>query len=111
MTSSLLHVPSEPVGAAQMTCEGPPETAIFLSLPSATNARDRLSGDHHGGRQFSVPGSGFAVSAFMGRTQIIVRLSESWATNASSLPSGEMRGWKSGVRDRGNGIVNAIWRS
>ena len=93
MTPSLLQVPSEPVGASQITCAGPPEIAIFLSFPSPMKASERLSGDHHGGRVPSVPGIGFAASAFSGRSQIMVRLSESWATNASIVPSGEMRGW------------------
>ena len=99
-------MPSDPVGASQITVAGPPATAIFLSLPAATKPRYRLSGDQKGPRQFSVPGSGFAMSALSGRSQTMVRLVESCATKAMVRPSGEMQGWKSGVSPAGALIVN-----
>jgi hypothetical protein len=108
ITPSRPHEPSAPVGASQITCGGPPATAIFLSLPFDMNPRKRLSGDQNGVRVSSVPGSGFAVSELSGRSQIMVRLSESTAANARMRPSGEMRGMLSGVTPEGIGIVKRI---
>src|SRR5262245_47689177 len=106
MTSPLPHAPSEPVGASQTICAGPPATATFFSLPSAMKPRYRLSGDQNGPREFSVPGITLVVSAFIGCSQIMLRLVESCATYAIILPSGEMTGWNCGVRPEGTGTVN-----
>src|SRR6476661_3807771 len=106
MTSPLLHDPSEPVGASQITCGGPPATATFFSLPSATKARYRLSGDQNGAREPSVPGSGFGARELSGRSHTRVRLSESCPMNAMIFPSGEILGMNCGVTDGGIGTVN-----
>src|SRR5262249_56783738 len=92
MTPSELQEPSEPVGASQIFCAGPPETSIFLTLPSATKARYLPSGDQKGRVAPSVPPNGCAVSAFSGRTQIRVLPELSVALKAIVRPSGEMRG-------------------
>ena len=63
--------PSEPLGASQIFCGGPPVTSTFFSLPSAKNARNRLSGDQNGRVAPSVPASGLRRRArSSGRTQI-----------------------------------------
>ena len=82
MTPSELHVPSEPVGASQIFCGGPPVTSTFFNLPSATNPRKRLSGDQKGRVAPSVPARGCAASAFSGRTQIRVLPAASVALKA-----------------------------
>jgi hypothetical protein len=48
MTSSRFHVPFPRVIASQIVTAGPPAASILFSLPSAKNARKRLSGDQNG---------------------------------------------------------------
>src|SRR4029079_16152951 len=92
MTPSGLQVPSTPVGASQILVGGPPVTSIFISFPSATNPRNRLSGDQNGRRVRSVPGSGCGVSAPSGLSQIWVLPLVSVSLNARIFPSGEILG-------------------
>ena len=82
MTPSELQLPSEPVGASQIFCAGPPVTSIFFSFPSAMKPRNRLSGDQKGRAVPSVPFKGCAARAFMERTQIRDLPSASTALNA-----------------------------
>src|SRR5450759_2220211 len=70
ITPSGLHEPSEPPGASQIFCGGPPETSTFFSLSSAKKARNRLSGDQKGRVVPSVPARDCAASALSGRTQM-----------------------------------------
>ena len=46
-----------PNSQSQITTGGPPLSVSFLSLPSAKNASDRLSGDQNGDAAPSVPAS------------------------------------------------------
>src|SRR5262249_39834349 len=68
---------------------GPAETSIFLSLPSATKAMKRLSGDQNGDKALAVAGSGCAIRLSSARTHNTLRLLESGAMNARRRPSGE----------------------
>src|SRR5262245_1670170 len=71
MMSLVPQVPSAPVGASQMTLDGPPPTLTFLSFPPAMNARNRLSGDQNGRKLApSLPGRGRASSEESGRIQV-----------------------------------------
>src|SRR5450759_587721 len=70
ITPSGLQEPSEPLGASQIFCGGPPETSTFFSFPSAKNPRNRLSGDQKGRVVPSVPARGCAASALSARTQM-----------------------------------------
>jgi hypothetical protein len=48
ITPSRVHAPPRTKGIpSQRTWGRPPEISIFLSLPSAKNARNRLSGDQN----------------------------------------------------------------
>src|SRR6476619_2714496 len=92
MTPSGLQLPSDPLGASQIFCAGPPDTSIFISFPCAIKPRNLLSGDQKGRLAPSVPGSGCAASAFICRTQIFVTPDASVALNARYRPSGDTRG-------------------
>jgi hypothetical protein len=61
----------------------------FVSVPSAKNAIQRLSGDQKGEKAPSVPGNARADSASAGRTQISGRPSQT-ATKARVRPLGDM---------------------
>jgi hypothetical protein len=56
---------------------GPPDTSTFFILVPAMNPMYRLSGDQKGRPASSVPGTGWAKSEFMGRSQIRVTPVES----------------------------------
>ena len=58
MTPSRLHVPPRPIGASAKVCAAPPAISSRLSLPSAKNPIERLSGDQKGYAPPSVPASG-----------------------------------------------------
>jgi len=45
ITPSRFQVPPRPLGASHSTWTCPPDTSTFLSLPSAKNPMDLLSGD------------------------------------------------------------------
>src|ERR1700719_2243027 len=91
MTPSGLHAPPRPEIASAIVSAGPPVTSIRLSLRSAKNATERLSGDQKGNIAFSVPASGCATGDSSGRTH-------SWdlppnrAPNTIRRPSGEIAG-------------------
>src|SRR5947209_10750199 len=75
--------------AVQITSEGPPAAWIFLSLRSAKNPTERLSGAQNGQQASSVPESTVAVEDARGRNQSMGRPRES-DMNASVRPSGEI---------------------
>src|SRR5215831_1302827 len=62
IVSSAPHEPPRAVPTAQIAMGRPPDTVMRLSLKSAKNASERLSGDQKGYVAFSVPGRGCAVS-------------------------------------------------
>ena len=106
MTPLVLHVPSEPPGASQTFCGGPPVTSIFWSLPAETKPMKRLSGDQNGRPAPSVPSSARALSALSARIQIRFFPVESVALNARMRPSGEIRGASIVVISGGVGTSN-----
>src|ERR1700739_1831548 len=89
ITSSRPDAPPRLFGASHSVIGGPPETAIFLSLPAAKNPMNRLSGDQNGDEAASVPANASAVSASSERTQSTYLPSTFLATKASLCPSGE----------------------
>src|SRR5258708_6031557 len=48
ITPSRFQAPPRPLGASHTPCDCPPAMSIFLSLPSAKNPIDLLSGDQNG---------------------------------------------------------------
>ena len=67
--------------------------SIRFNFPSAKNATDRLSGDQNGRLASSVPSSINGSKEFMRRSQSARRpVAASLATNAITVPSGEMEG-------------------
>jgi hypothetical protein len=60
MLPSSPHDPPRGFFASQMTTGDPPSTEIFLSLPPAKKAIDRLSGEKNGDAASSVPARTFA---------------------------------------------------
>src|SRR5580704_3125907 len=89
MTPSRLHAPPPPPDESHNVMGGPPDTAIFLSFPSAKNPRKRLSGDQNGRMAPSVPASGCAVSASSDRTHRRDLPPALLPTKAIRSPSGE----------------------
>src|SRR5262245_15183212 len=89
ITPSRLHAPPRGLPAFASVCTAPPSISIRLSLPSAKNPSDRLSGDQKGKVAPSVPGSGRAERESRGRSH-----NRDWlpsvATNAIVRPSGEI---------------------
>ena len=71
----------------------------------------RLSGAQKGRVVPSVPGSGWAASAFSGRTQIRVSPPESVALKARIRPSGEIRGVSIAMTLGGMATSNRVIRS
>ena len=62
--------PRTETGASQIVCGRPPAGSIFLSLPPASNAMNRLSGDQKGGVSApSVPGRGRGSRESIARIQ------------------------------------------
>ena len=106
MTPSGLQEPSEPVGVSQMVCGGPPATSTFRSFPAPLNATWRLSGDQNRRTAPSVPGSGWASSASIGRTHTWVAPCLSVAMNATVRPSGAISGDVGLLSPSGTGIAN-----
>src|SRR6516225_11540067 len=91
ITPSWFHVPPRGASSVLQTVRGgPPPTAIFLSLASAKNAIQRLSGDQNGSVAFSVPASGCATSESTGRTHNSSLPVVSTKLRTSHRPSGEM---------------------
>src|ERR1700733_6390443 len=86
------HAPPRPSGTSQTTSADPTSRSMVLSLLSAKNPRERLSGDQKGKNAPSVPGSACASSPFVGRTQRAVLPSAPVAANAMDAPSGEITG-------------------
>src|SRR5262249_29265114 len=62
IVSSGPHEPPRAVPTSQIVMGRPPEIVMRLSLRSAKNPSERLSGDQKGYEAFSVPGRGCAVS-------------------------------------------------
>ncbi len=79
----------ETAGVSHSVTAGPPATSIFLSLPSAKNPRDRLSGDQKGEEAPSVPGSSCAVSVSSARTHRRLPPVAAFARKAIRDPSGD----------------------
>ena len=74
MSPSRFHEPPTATlqGRSHSVCGRPPETSSFLSLPPASNATNRPSGDQNGGGAVppvSVPGRGRTSSESMARIQ------------------------------------------
>ena len=63
MTPSRFQDPLRPFATSHTGSGGAPEMSTFWSLPSAKNARNRLSGDQNGKVAPCVPGIGFAPSS------------------------------------------------
>ena len=92
MTPSLFQAPPTiGTGASQMVCGRPPLTSLFLSLPAAWNATNRLSGDQNGGVSTpSVPGNARGSSESIRRIHTnCVRPLGPGAMKASARPSGD----------------------
>src|SRR5687767_13168557 len=73
---------------SQMRPGGPPLASTFLSLPSAANPINRLSGDQNGEEAPSVPARASGCEASSDLSQSCVRPSVV-TTNATCRPSGE----------------------
>ena len=91
MTPSRFQDPLRPFATSHTGSGGAPETSTFWSLPSAKNARNRLSGDQNGKVAPCVPGIGFAASSPVGRSHRRVLPSASFAANVMKRPSGRHR--------------------
>src|SRR5439155_23311474 len=89
MTPSGFQAPPRPPAALQSTWGTPPVVSIFLSLPPAKNAMNRLSGDQNGNDAPSVPGRACASTPSSGRIQIWDAARLLAATNARRRPSGD----------------------
>ena len=89
MTPSRFQDPLRPFATSHTGSGGAPEMSTFWSLPSAKNARNRLSGDQNGKVAPCVPGIGFAASSPVGRSHRRVLPSASFAANVMKRPSGD----------------------
>src|SRR6202521_6358131 len=89
MPPSRFHVPPRPVVASQSVNGGPPEASIFLSLHTAKNPMNRLSGDQKGKAAPSVPARGWGCNESSGRTHKSSFPSGVVATYAKRRPSGD----------------------
>ena len=87
-------MPSEPVGASQIVCGGPPAMSTFLQLAGPPmNAIVRLSGAQNGARaRRRCPAATAARATSSARTQICRLPSASVAMNTMLRPSGETSG-------------------
>src|SRR5579872_6361025 len=92
MTPPGPHAPPRPKGASAMICGESPLISMVLSLPSAKNPRERLSGAQKGKTAFSVPASSRETRELTGRTQSVVLPSACEAVKAIDAPSGESTG-------------------
>src|SRR5580698_2008002 len=86
------QAPPRPRGASLTIWVEPPSRSTVLSLPSAKNPRERLSGDQKGKVALSVPGSSRASTVLVGRTQSAILPSVPVAANARDAPSGDATG-------------------
>src|SRR5438552_4430141 len=82
-------------GTSHSVCTAPEETSIFFSLPPASKATYRLSGDQNGKcripfRLVSEPARGLASTESKVRIHNRLTPSEPFATKTSRLPSGEI---------------------
>src|SRR5690348_14014033 len=92
MTPPGPHAPPRPKGASAIICGESPLTSMVLSLPSAKNPNDRLSGAQKGKTAFSVPASSWGSRELTGRIQSVVLPSACEAVKAIEAPSGESTG-------------------
>ena len=90
ITPSRFQAPLRPFAASQIGSGGAPDTSTFWSLPSAKNARKRLSGDQNGNLAPWVPAIGLAPSSPSDRSQRIGLPSASLPANVAYRPSGEI---------------------
>ena len=106
MTPSGLH---EPVRAGRSVADrlgrAANETSTLRSLPPATNATKRLSGDQIGRSAPSVPARGRASSWSSERTQIRWRPPRSSTSKAIRRPSGDTAGVPTALTSSGIGTV------
>src|ERR1700731_2833358 len=86
------QAPPRPSGASQIICVPSDSLSTVLSLPSAKNPRERLSGDQKGKVASSLPGRARASTVFVRRTQSAVLPSAPVVANAMYVPSGESTG-------------------
>src|SRR5580658_37627 len=86
------QAPPRPSGTSQTICVEPPSRSTVLSLPSAKNPRERLSGDQKGKVAASVPVSARAATALVGRTRSAVLPPAPVAANAMDEASSESAG-------------------
>src|SRR5207245_1989764 len=86
---SWFQLPPRAMEVSQMVSGGPPCASIFLSLESAKNPMERLSGDQKGKEAPSVPSRGRADRESSGRTHRSSLPSGVRATKASRRPSGD----------------------
>src|SRR5262245_8854744 len=92
MTPSRFQVPvgvTRVLPASVNVRGAPPAISIRLSLLSAKNASDRLSGDHVGKFAPSVPGNARAVTESTGRSHKEGGPDFPRAANTTDFPSGE----------------------